>query len=40
MLYFTKRSEARSFSSKKGSYKVVDNGVNSTSGNRWGVKVI
>jgi hypothetical protein len=39
MIYFKNRALARSFASKKESYKVVDNGGNVV-GRRWGVRVI
>ena len=38
MFFFKTRSAARTFASKKGHYKVVDNGISTT--RRWGVKVI
>lgn len=40
MFYFKTRSNARSFASKRDHYQFVDNGAQSQSGQRWGVKVI
>lgn len=40
MLYFPTRTKARTFASKADSYKAVDNGAESATGRRWGVKVL
>lgn len=40
MLYFSKRSDARSFATKAEHYKAVDCGSDKPTGRRWAVKVL